>query len=317
MGVVRSFVKRHSAVRNAAFLMENLAAVARRPQVRVDRSGGDQEFFLAAMVRVKNEGRFLPEWIAHSWLSGIEHFFVYDNGSTDDTKGTLQPLVDLGVVTYVPWPESPIYPAADLDFFRRFGHLCKWVAFFDPDEFIVEGRSGRFVDTLRECDGYPAIGINWRYFGSGFKRTLPPGLVISNFELADAHLNDHVKVVLQPRMLRRLRNPHNGYYAGGRLARTVSGGYVFAAWGRPVPLAQSELHLNHYVYRSAEDYRRKATQGFADTKRSGELPPRTIERIESEFGKHNECSASFGGDVIAGVSKQLAAWGYSESGAHI
>ena len=63
--------------------------------------------YLAAMVRVKDEARFLPEWIAHHLNLGVEHFYVYDNGSTDGTKEVLAPFVDSGVATYVPWPSPP------------------------------------------------------------------------------------------------------------------------------------------------------------------------------------------------------------------
>ncbi|MFC8682671.1 glycosyltransferase family 92 protein [Microbacterium ureisolvens] len=238
------------------------------------------------MVRVKNEGRFLPEWIAYNIALGFEHFFVYDNGSKDLTRDVLQPFVEQGYVTYIWWPDSPIYPGADLHFFSTYASQAEWVAFLDPDEFVVEQSPGYFRRTLQSHTA-PALAINWRYFGSSGHDALPPGLVLDNFTRADRTLDEHVKVIVRPLKVRRLRNPHSFYYEKAQAAKTADGRRVTSSFAPPGDLADASLILNHYVYRSRSDYSRKATQGFADQKRPGEVP-RHISRIESEFVKHND-----------------------------
>ena len=49
------------------------------------------------------------QWVAYHHLLGIEHFYIYDNNSTDsDTlRLRLRPFMAAGLVTYVNWPFSP------------------------------------------------------------------------------------------------------------------------------------------------------------------------------------------------------------------
>ena len=39
------------------------------------------------------------EWIEFHRLVGVERFFLYDNGSTDDHREVLAPYVEEGIVT--------------------------------------------------------------------------------------------------------------------------------------------------------------------------------------------------------------------------
>lgn len=285
MKTLRRLANRNSTARSIAFLAENIRELLKPREISVEYTG-EAKYFLSAMVRVKNEGRFLPEWISYNQALGVEHFYVYDNGSSDDTVEILEPFVASGLVTLVMWPESPIYPASDKHFYAEFAAQSVWVAFFDPDEFLVEARAGLLIETLRGSSAIPALGINWRYFGSSKHDALPSGPVTSNFLWSDEVVNGHIKTVVQPRRVRRLRNPHNSYYTRGSLARTIMGSRVFASFARIPDRSEPGLVLNHYVYRSREDYTRKATQGFADKKRDGEVP-RHVSRIETEFPKHN------------------------------
>ena len=52
----------------------------------------------------KDEGRFLKEWLDYHLTIGIDHFYLYDNNSTDDYKPVVQPYIDRGVVTMTDWP---------------------------------------------------------------------------------------------------------------------------------------------------------------------------------------------------------------------
>ncbi|CAN0556319.1 unnamed protein product, partial [Ectocarpus sp. 12 AP-2014] len=56
---------------------------------------------VAACVRTKDFGRFLPEWIAYHYAIGVDEMTIYDDESIDDTVEILQPFVDAGIVTYV------------------------------------------------------------------------------------------------------------------------------------------------------------------------------------------------------------------------
>lgn len=308
---LKSALRSNRLLRDAGFVVQNLLSLAYPRQIRVPRSTQRNKYFLSAFVRVKNEGRFLPEWVAYNIGLGVEHFYVYNNGSSDGTELLLEPMIDSGVVTLIDWPSSPIYPSADLHFFEHFGRDSTWVAVFDPDEFLVEAGDRQLVQLLRSSARTPAIGFNWRYYGSSGHDQLPQGLIVENFQACDPHLDHHVKVILQPSKLRRLRNPHNNYYELGKLARTPNGSAVHASFAATENLPAHDFWLNHYVYRSREDYTRKATQGFADKKKFGEVP-RHISRIETEFPRHNGVEGHISSEAIAKTHQILRDFGYSE-----
>jgi hypothetical protein len=304
MSYVRSLVKRNRALRTPLFLLQN-AGVALRflPSQRLSvRAGGPQAHYLSAVVRVKDEARFLPEWLAHHFNLGIEHFYVYDNGSCDGTREAISPFVERGTVTYVYWPMVPVTPSCYVDFFERFGPTSKWVAFFDADEFLFERAPGAALQVLRGSEGRPAVAINWRYFGSAGYEAVPTGLVTERFTRADASGDEHVKVIAQPSEVLRYRNAHNFYYRNGRLAVTPGGQRVYGSFARAsnAPL----LVLHHYVYRSRQDYERKVQRGFAE-ERGAKERARQNSRAQAEFHRHNEVGVAIPKETVRATAELL------------
>jgi GT2 family glycosyltransferase len=53
-----------------------------------------------------DEARDLREWIEFHRLQGVERFYLYDNGSTDDTEEVVRPYVEEGIAELVPWPHA-------------------------------------------------------------------------------------------------------------------------------------------------------------------------------------------------------------------
>ncbi len=49
---------------------------------------------------MKNEGAYIKERIEYHKIVGVERFYLYDNGSTDETKKVLEPYIKDGSVIY-------------------------------------------------------------------------------------------------------------------------------------------------------------------------------------------------------------------------
>ena len=64
-----------------------------RPRPRIEPTR-----YLSAVAIVKNEGRYLREWLEFQRLMGAEHVYLYDNGSTDSTDEVLAPFVAEGLL---------------------------------------------------------------------------------------------------------------------------------------------------------------------------------------------------------------------------
>lgn len=243
------------------------------------------KYFLTAFIRIKNEARFLPELIAYHQLIGVEHFYLYNNNSDDQPEAVLKPFLDAGTVTIIPWPTVPVSPSCNQHFFQTYAHESTWVACIDADEFIVESRDGVLLEFLRRHRQWPAIALNSRMFGSNGHDRIPDGLVIEEFIRSDPADDFHVKVIAQPRRVEGYISPHNFVFSGFAAARNLRGFPVPGS--RWFPPKNPRLRLNHYVYRSRQDYTAKTLVGYAEIE-AFRNQARRQERTDSEFPKHND-----------------------------
>jgi len=261
-------------------------------------------------LRVKNEGRFLPELFAHHHLLGFEHFYLYDNNSTDEPAKILAPFVQRGLATIVPWPNVPASPSCYKHFFENFESEAEWAAFIDADEFIVERMEGALSAALARLASKAALGINARWFGSSGHVSIPDGLIMERFRRCDPRLDDHVKVIIRPKMALSYFNSHNFIYKKGRLATSVGGRPILGTFSSAG--ADSPIELHHYIYRSREDYMAKIGLGFVDSA-GYKHRARRIEWTEAEFPKYNSTDGSWAAEKYgARVRRFLQELGYAE-----
>lgn len=265
----------------------------------------EERYFLGAVIRAKNESRFLPELIAHHHILGVEHFYIYDNNSSDDLEGVLSPFVRAGLVTLVHWEPTPASPGCYVHLFENYAAECHWLAFIDADEFIVEKSPGLLLEALRNRPSLSALALNWRYFGSSGHVRLPEGLVIENFRQANHSVDYHVKVVARPTQITHYYNSHNFIYKDS-FARTLSGSIVLGS--RSFVSADDEVSINHYVYRSKENYLYKTNLGYVD---SAAASGRRASQADTEFSKHNDRTIDHPAEMYAeGIRGFLVAHGY-------
>lgn len=165
-----------------------------------------QRFFTVATM-VKNQRRWLREWLEFYILMGVEHFLFYDNNSTDLPLEILQHYIDGGYVTYIPWPPSvvpepisahtyleqeqfewyrdcldtclnsnytihkqgPCQMAAFNDAIRRTkGGVSRWLGVWDIDEFIFPREGSGFSSLADLLSRQYSNASHVRFFGSVF-----------------------------------------------------------------------------------------------------------------------------------------------------
>ncbi len=231
----------------------------------------EQKYELAACVIVKNEARFLAEWLEYHLLIGVEHFYIYDNDSADDIGAQLSVYAD--VVTRLHWPlTSDQQRAAYQHFFRTFRHQARWVAFIDADEFIAF-RGADLRAYLRSQSAENGIMAQWVLFGTSGHRARPAGLVIENYTQCHARSpNPNIKTICRPTEVREadIVSPHRFPYRDERPG--------FAA-----PL--DVIAVYHYITRSLEDLLDKVSRGDAwsahDTARNlADIPATVRSKLE-------------------------------------
>ncbi len=214
---------------------------------------------VALCCRIRDESRYLEEWIGYYLAAGVEHFFFYEKLSQDNYLDVLKPYIDRGIATlFNNWPDLPVSPAAEQDCILRSVGVFEWVGFIDADEFVVVRDSRSIGELLSFYRARPGVALHWYMFGSNGHKTRPSGPVIAEYTRRGADPNQHVKCFVRPECVARYRNSHSWYYRGMRYAVAEMGRKVGGSSSLP-PSAELAW-INHYHHKSDEDYFEKAAR---------------------------------------------------------
>jgi hypothetical protein len=193
------------------------------------------QVYLAICAIFRDESRYLREWIEFHKLVGVDHFFLYDNGSIDDPERVLQPYLAEGSVTLRPWP-IPFHQYAQRDAYadciERARGVVRWLAMIDIDEFLFSPGSDRLTPVLRQYETYPAVVAHWQIYGSSHNAQASDAPVIERFThrgRTDWVRNRKVKSIVDPaRTLRPIgMGCHHFEYAGNASAVNERGEPVY------------------------------------------------------------------------------------------
>lgn len=114
----------------------------------------------------RDESSFLKEWIDYHRVIGVEHFYLYNNLSSDEYRTVLQPYIEQGVVDLIDWPGRYAQLSAYEDCYKKFATEAEWIGFIDLDEFVCplyEDDLGRWLHRFRR---FPSVCLYWRMFGT-------------------------------------------------------------------------------------------------------------------------------------------------------
>lgn len=217
---------------------------------------------LTACLKFKNAARFLPEWIEFHQIVGFEHFYLYNNNSTDDYLDALAPYRDEGTVTLYDWPDTPAFPKADQHCLAHHQHEARWIAFLDDDEFLFPARGSDVRKILRKYEPYPALAVHWLMFGSSGHLRPPEGLVLENYLLRSDSISPIIKSIVNPRRVAAPASTHHWLYRNGNVASDEN--EQPAETSQSVPATAQVLRINHYWSKSLEDGEKKVARGPVD-----------------------------------------------------
>src|SRR4051794_6571949 len=186
-----------------------------RPDARYDRP---VEQYLSACAIYLDETRYLREWIEFHRLVGVEKFFLYDNGNTDDHFDVLAPYLQDGTAVVHRWPAQPGQHSAYEHCLETHGGQSRWIAFLDLDEFLFSPTYRPVSDLLVEFERHPGVVVNWAKFGTSGHRTRPPGLAIESYHYRKTYppgSSEQVKCIVDPPRAERVLSPHAFRYRDG------------------------------------------------------------------------------------------------------
>ncbi len=232
--------------------------------------------YVSAVCIIKNECRYIDEWCCFYKIVGMDHIYIFDNGSEDDTPSVLNKWIENGFVTVIRFPGK----LAQLPAYRLAAKCLKtkyrWVAFIDIDEFMIPVNPSEDLKRFfQKKEQYPAIGVNWVVYGPDCHEVIPEGLVISNylstFEDRNNILNLRIKTVADPSMVYDITSPHfcilkNSKYAVDENGHSIDTKWMYLSNSGPAFTGKnnsSYIRINHYWTKSKEELRNKCNRGYS------------------------------------------------------
>jgi len=192
-------------------------------------SAFSEKYTISVASIFQNEARFLKEWIDYNIIIGVEHFWLYNNQSTDDYMNVLQPYIDSGVVELEEWPNLwPEIPFAwgcqayaYQDALNKCRRKTKWLAIIDVDEFIVPLDCYSLKETLKKhYNRYSGVCIHWQCFGtSNVDYVHPEELMIERLTMKAITSSPHngwYKSIFKVDHVETILNPHFPQYKPGK-----------------------------------------------------------------------------------------------------
>jgi hypothetical protein len=226
---------------------------------------------LVGMVR--DEAKYLAEWLTYHWLIGVTDFVIYLHNCADDSARVISqlpfPVTAIAVTSAeIGWEFKNRIYRAGLDAAKT-----PWAVCLDIDEFLCLPGHENIAEFLAQpkFDSASGIAVHQNIFGFGGHTVSPAGLVIENYTLrnSDDPLRDRlypqyhdpadlfktVKVIVRPEQVVKILDSHTFLC---RQKLVTEDGELFKKYQCRRVL--SEIRLNHYFTKSQEDWKAKTAR---------------------------------------------------------
>jgi hypothetical protein len=250
-----------------------LRLFCKRIQALLQKKPATEKFmaYLSLCCVAKDEDRFIGEWLTYHALLGVEHFYIYDNESARPLREhpTVARYMQNGRATVQVMPGRAVQYEAYAHCLRNYSGKTRWMGFLDVDEFICLKADGKWLDfrpLLAEFESYGCLALNWLTMTSSGHEHQPGGPVIANYSQTAAKsvpLDLHVKSFVRPELVVRMINPHSFELREGSFAVNEKHQPMTANWPFTPPYHE-RAWINHYYFKSREDFERKIARGRAD-----------------------------------------------------
>jgi len=176
-----------------------------------------KKYVLSVCAVVRNEAKYLEEWIEFHRIIGVDHFYLYNNNSSERLDRILRPYLKKRLVTLVSWPDrlgpileqnrhhwalAALIPAYENAIVWTAGKETKWLALLTTDEFLVPIESLSIKEFLNKYDEAPAIILESDIFdASQTNLFLSKKLLIESINMTTAPCNLYTaipQIIIKP-----------------------------------------------------------------------------------------------------------------------
>jgi len=213
-----------------------------------------KKYNLSICSLFKNEEKHLKEWIEYHRLIGVDHFYLYDRGSTDYSIRVLYPYIRDGIVSLIRWRDFSVDQDEERGYLWALGtqipayehaikvkaHETKWLIFLDVSEFLVFSHANKITDLLKQYEESPGVNLSCNFFDASEEYILPKRkLLIESLKLTQAPVRNPrrkvSKTIFKPDCCQGFTWPP---YA-----------CTFKNEQSAVTAGKNELRINHYLNR--------------------------------------------------------------------
>jgi hypothetical protein len=148
--------------------------------------------FLSIIAMFKNESYIIEQWIQHYLLEGVNHFYLIDNGSTDNYESKISKYNNKITLIKDSYRQNMGTQNVLINkhFLPKIKKESKWVIICDIDEYIYHiDNNKKITDFLINNEKYSRIWIPWKLFGASKNPNIIPelanDLIFRNKEIYD------------------------------------------------------------------------------------------------------------------------------------
>lgn len=250
------------------------------------------KYSLAACAIFRDEAPYLEEWIQFHRLLGVEHFYLYNNRSSDHFKEVLTPYIKQNIVTLKDWSYGYKKPgqwgsiqcAAYQNAIDRTRGKVKWLAILDIDEFLFPIQKDTIIDFLKDYEQFGAVCVNWQMYGTSHISKIPKNqLLIETLHLKAPHHyveNTLVKSIVQPQKVISCAGPHTCFFKPG-FFQVTENKEEFVGFHTPY-ISVNKIRVNHYWSRDEDFFYRVKVPRRESWKENAQKQLDRLEILNSE-----------------------------------
>ena len=222
---------------------------------------------LCIVATARNEGLYLLEWLAYHRAIGVEAVFLYTNNNDDGSDALAEALARAGMLTLI---RSELGAGGNAQM-KAYSHALalspsvldhRWALLLDLDEYLMVNpalfRSAADYLQWQEAGACDAIALNWVIHGSSGQARWRDEFTGRRFPSPAEPVNRHVKTLCRPQRFIHARSHYPQTYRGEAFTfRSGNGDQHVPYEGHWSFSAQPNADfawINHYFYRSAEEF---------------------------------------------------------------
>ena len=216
---------------------------------------------LSILSMFKNESMIIEEWINHYLKEGVDHFYLIDNGSTDDYIEKIRKY-EINITLVKDGTRLPTGTQTFLYnkiFLEKIKVETKWLIICDIDEYIYAKNGNiKIIDVLNKLpENLEKLWLPWKIFGSNGNINQPYNIIKSFTKRKIDYKNDkgYGKVICRTKNLNIIGCcGHEVILHNNDIYYNSNGENLDNFDFRTENCNKLNLQLNHYMVMSEEYY---------------------------------------------------------------